>query len=150
MWVRERLCWVLTVSNHFLSTLPFPPICCIFSMYFASYEVLSISEKMFAKCTETSQSQFEYFENKTIASFHLFCNYICRDVTVVSGPLFLLHMPELYWKKTGGWIVPWLIMVQLCYDIICRHIRCTLYLYATTLTHTLWILWRRSHMTRRK
>lgn len=87
--VRQRLCWGLTVSNHLLTTLPFPPVCCVFSMYFSSYEVLGVSEKVFAKCTETSQSRSEYSENKTIASFHLFCNCICRDVTVVSGPLFI-------------------------------------------------------------
>lgn len=123
----------------FLPPFPFSSHLLYFSIYFASYKVLRISGKVFAKCPETTKSQFKCIENKTTANFCLICEYICRDVT--SDPLILLHVPELCWKKTGGWLVPQLIIVQSCCDIICRHIRRTLYLYGTTLTHTLWILW---------
>lgn len=80
----------------FLPPFPFPPICYYFSMYFASYKVLRISGKEFAKCTDTTKSRFKCIENKTTANFCLICECICRDVTIVSGPLFLLHVPELY------------------------------------------------------
>lgn len=146
MWVMENVGYGKTMLGFelaiiFLPPFPFPPICYIFSIYFASSKVLRISGKVFAECTETTKSQFKCIENKTVASFCLICEYICRDVTIVSGSLFLLHVTVLYWKKRGGWFVPQLITVQLCSDIICRHIRCTLYLYGTALTHTLWILW---------
>lgn len=57
----------------FLPPFPFPPTCYIFSIYFASYEVLRISVKVFAKCTETTKSRLKCIENKITANFCLIC-----------------------------------------------------------------------------